>query len=202
MNTRYYYDHIASENDQIKEFRKSKLIPPKTVMMTEMEEQRLRELRAKFEIDFVKMRTQNIGSQAQTKDLTIFDRSKLTDKELAELKEKERTIYYRENVKKKLTVLRIKAIEFDWLFEDEGMKFMHSIAQSESIELFSLSILFKTIVLFFWQYYKIRIILSSFLPFLLNFLVMFAYTTYIHVYNNTVKAFVVTPSWNVRNFCH
>ena len=141
MNTRYYYDHIASENDQIKEFRKSKLIPPKTVMMTEMEEQRLRELRAKFEIDFVKMRTQNIGSQAQTKDLTIFDRSKLTDKELAELKEKERTIYYRENVKKKLTVLRIKAIEFDWLFEDEGMKFMHSIAQSESIELFSLDII-------------------------------------------------------------
>ena len=76
---------------------------------------------------------------------------------------------------------------------------MHSVAQSRSIEVFSLDII-KTIVLFFWQYYKIRIIIFSLIPFLLNFLVMFAYVTYIHNYNNNRNNNATIDWQNFKNW--
>ena len=76
---------------------------------------------------------------------------------------------------------------------------MHSIAQSQNIELFSLDII-KTIVLFFWQYYKTRIIIFSLIPFVFNFLAMFAYVTYIHYYNNNRKNNETTDWQNFNNW--
>ena len=98
-----------------------------------------------------------------------------------------------------MTVLNIKALEFDWIFGTEGAQFIKTLAESKDNQIFSIGII-KTIILFFWGYYKTRIILASFLPFLLNFLVMLAYTTYIHVYNNNRNNNVTTDWSNFNNW--
>ena len=119
--------------------------------MIEYEGQQRRELKQNFQEEIPSSKIKKLDGYNAIQKQAKYDKSKMTEKEIAELKEKERIEYYRENIKKKFSVFKIKAIEFDWLFEYEGMKFMHSIAHSRSIELYSLDII-KTIVLFFWQY--------------------------------------------------
>ena len=80
LNTKYFYDHIASENDQIKEFREQILVPPKTVMMTELEEQRMRELKQKVQEEIQSAQTKQIGGHAPNRRQSRYDKSKLTEK--------------------------------------------------------------------------------------------------------------------------
>ena len=123
----------------------------------------------------------------------------LTKEEIAIIKQKEREQYYRENLKNKRTVLNIKAIEFDWIFGTEGVNFIKTIAESKDVQIFEIGII-KTIILFFWKYYKRRIVIASFLPFMLNFLAMFAYATYIHYYNNNRNNNATTDWQNFNNW--
>ena len=98
-----------------------------------------------------------------------------------------------------MTVLNIKAIEFDWIFGKEGANFIKTLSESQDLQIFSIGII-KTIILFFWGYYKIRIIIASLIPFLLNFAVMFAYTTYIHEYNGDREGNRIIDWKNYRNW--
>ena len=102
----------------------------------------------------------------------------MSKEELAQYREHEREEYYKENIKNNMPVLNITAIEFDWLFGEQGAAFIRTMASTDSIELFSVGII-QEIITFFWGYYRIRIILASLLPFVVNFIIFAAYTTYL-----------------------
>ena len=72
----------------------------------------------------------------------------------------------------------VRAIEFDWIFnKQEGAKFLRTWAETEWIDLFSLTII-KNIVRFFWSYFRIAIVIYSIIPYLIYFALFLVYTTY------------------------
>lgn len=76
--------------------------------------------------------------------------------------------------------LTIRAIEFDWIFDDHrGKSFLRALSKTNDLELFSLSII-RTIVLFLWEYYRKVVFIFLLIPFLINFAVFIVYATYFH----------------------
>lgn len=67
--------------------------------------------------------------------------------------------------KSKKQRLEIRAIEFDWIFNNkEGVGFLDSLAYTDNIDLFSLNII-RYIIRFFWGTYRKYILLYLFMPF-------------------------------------
>lgn len=176
----FYIDNIRANDTEIKLQRTKRIVPPKAINLTEQDEQRMKQFEQKLkqmdspDTGGFNKRIEDLDAQIQK-----LDTKRMNKHQLQELRERERLLYYRENVMNNMQVLEIKAIEFDWIFGKEGAKFMNTIAHSKSIELFSLEIV-QIIVLFFWQYYKKRIIVASLIPFLFYFATVIAYVTFIH----------------------
>ena len=176
----FYIDNIRANDTEIKLQRTRRIVPPKAINLTEQDEQRMKE----FELNLRRANSPETGRhlnrmEALEAEIQKLDTKRMTKQQLQELREKERILYYRENIMNNMQLLEIKAIEFDWIFGKEGAKFINTIAHSDSIELFSLEIV-QIIVLFFWQYYKKRIIFASLIPFLIYFATVIAYVTFIH----------------------
>jgi len=76
--------------------------------------------------------------------------------------------------------LEIKAIEFDWIFDDKrGAKFIKTLSTWNCIDVFSVHII-KWIILFSWQNFKKFIMMYLFVPYVAYFLLFILYTTYFH----------------------
>ena len=74
----------------------------------------------------------------------------------------------------------MRAIEYDWILnKNEGYKFLLGLSQTQSIEVFSVNLI-KNILQFLWQYYRIRIILLSFVPFCIYFTCFVVDASYFH----------------------
>lgn len=86
--------------------------------------------------------------------------------------------------------LEVKAISFEWIFnEKEGAKFLQTLARSDTIDLFSLQII-RNIISFLWPYFRNKIIIYVFIPYLLYFSLFLIYSTYFHkrmIENNDAK---------------
>ena len=174
----YYIDNIRADETEIRKERTKRLVPPRQVNLTEQDDQRMREfekqLKLSREAQEVQERFKNLD-----REIERLDTRKMSPKDMEKMREHERRLYYQENLRNNMSLLDIKAIEFDWLFGKKGSEFLNTISTCNSIDLFSLDIV-KSIVLFFWQYYKVRIIFASLLPFLLYFCTFLVYTTYLH----------------------
>ena len=93
--------------------------------------------------------------------------------------EKERIINIEKN-KKGMKRYEIKAIEFDWLFnENEGKDFLKALIKTENIEIFSVSTI-SNIILYLWGYYRLQIVLQVLIPFLIYFTVFILYSTWVN----------------------
>lgn len=172
----YFRKNVSSNEDDIRKIRTEKIVPPNEIKATEMEEKRLKEFELKMKN--VEGFTKKVDKN-DIKTLRKLDTKALTKDQIAMVREAERVEYYRKNIKSGMPVLNIRAIEFDWLFGNEGTKFLRTMADTESIELFSLGIV-KEIIQFFWSYYKIRIVITGLIPFLINFCIFIAYATFLH----------------------
>lgn len=96
------------------------------------------------------------------------------EKELEEDRKKEQ-----EKLKKERQIYTVKAIQFDWLFnEKEGKSFLIALSKIEDIEIFGLNII-STIIMFIWGYYRTQIVIQVLIPFLLYFTVFILYSTWI-----------------------
>lgn len=85
----------------------------------------------------------------------------------------------REKERKRQKRLDIRAIEFDWIFNDnEGAGFLKTLAETDSIDLFSLTLI-RHIIYFTWSYFRNAIILKLFIPYLLYFTAFVMYATYV-----------------------
>jgi hypothetical protein len=178
----YYIENIRANDTEVRKQRTNRIVPPKTINLTEQDEQRMFQMEKKMldknkwahgmnnELDEIERKLENLDSR-QLQKMDKF--------QLEKIKEDETRAYYMENLLKKRSVLDVYAIEFDWLFGKQGSKFLWKIADSDNIELFSLEII-KIIVLFFWEYYKRRIIVVALIPFLIYFVTFIAYATFIH----------------------
>lgn len=72
----------------------------------------------------------------------------------------------------------VKAIEFDWLFDNiRGPALFQVLTQIKNIEVFSISLI-RYIIIFFWGYFRYRIMLFLFIPFLIYFGIFLAYSTW------------------------
>ena len=93
--------------------------------------------------------------------------------------EKERHINIEKN-RKGMKRYDIRAIEFDWLFnENEGKEFLKALIRTENIEIFSISTI-SNIILFLWGYYRFQIVLQVLIPFLIYFTVFILYSTWVN----------------------
>ena len=174
----YYRRNAGSNEDSIRQMRSQRLVPKNEVLATEKEEARLQKFEEELKSKHSLSRLGTKKLSRQFKDMKTVNTKNLTKEELAQYREQERAEYYRQNIKNNMPVLDITAIEFDWLFGEQGAAFVRTMADTDSIELFSIGII-QEIIGFFWGYYRIRIVLASLLPFVVNFLVFAAYTTYL-----------------------
>ena len=73
-------------------------------------------------------------------------------------------------INKGLKKYEINGIEFDWLFsENEGVNFLETLSNTNSIEVFSIEII-KYIIIYLWSFYRKAIFLQMFIPFVLYFI--------------------------------
>ena len=176
----YYIENIRNDNDEIKRQRINRLVPPKTINLTEQDEKRMEDFEKQLlneKNHFAKDAENNLI--ALNSEIEMMNTNRLTKKEIQKIKERETRIYYMQNLLKRREILNVYAIEFDWLFDKQGAKFIHKISKSDTIELFSLEII-KIMILFFWKHYKSKIIVVSLIPFLIWFVAFIAYATFIH----------------------
>lgn len=174
----YFRKNVSSDLDDIRKIRTEKLVPPNEIKATEKEEARIRE----FEQKVIRAQEEEIRKKHTRKTLkttSAVDTKSMTKEQLHAHREKERVEYYRENIKKKMPVLEITAIEFDWIFGKQGADFLDSLTESNTVDIFSLKII-KEIITFFWGYFKIRIIFAMLIPFIINLCTFLGYTTYWH----------------------
>ena len=95
------------------------------------------------------------------------DKEKL-DENLKKLKQDRKK--QKEARKSGQTRCNVKAIEFDWIFDDDyGKKFLVALANTEDIEVFSVEII-KIIIMFMWTYYRVAIAKWIMIPFIFYFL--------------------------------
>ena len=75
--------------------------------------------------------------------------------------------------------IRIKGIEFDWVFSNkEGPAFFKILAEPQNLELFSIPLI-QHIVTYFWGFFRLRILVFLFYPFLIYFSIFLLYSTWI-----------------------
>lgn len=97
-----------------------------------------------------------------------------------EVKPKTKEEIEKEKERRKQKRLDIRAIEFDWIFNTtEGVAFLKTLAETDSIELFSLTVI-RHIIRFMWGYYRRYIVISLLFPFLAYLTLFCFYTTWIH----------------------
>ena len=90
--------------------------------------------------------------------------------------EKERVINIEKN-KKGMKRYDIKAIEFDWLFnESEAKDFLKALIKTEKNEIFNVSTI-SNIILCLWGYYRFQIVLQILTSFLIYITVFTLYST-------------------------
>ncbi|CAI2364011.1 unnamed protein product [Moneuplotes crassus] len=76
--------------------------------------------------------------------------------------------------------VKIKGIEFDWLFSNiQGPAFFKLLIQSQQIEIFSIPLI-RYIIIYFWGFFRFRIMIFLFFPFLVYFAIFLLYTTWFH----------------------
>ena len=79
-----------------------------------------------------------------------------------------------------LSRVEIKAIEFDWLFdEDQGKRFLVSLATTDNMEVFSIDVI-QNVILYMWKHYRKAIVKFMFIPFLIYFVLFILYATWIN----------------------
>ena len=82
--------------------------------------------------------------------------------------------------KANLTIIEIKAIPFEWIFESEGRRnFIASLHNCDDLDIFSLQIV-KILIYFLWNSWRYLVFLYLFVPYLIYFSVFVVYVTYIH----------------------
>ena len=82
-------------------------------------------------------------------------------------------------INKGLKKYEINGIEFDWLFsENEGVNFLETLSNTNSIEVFSIEII-KYIIIYLWSFYRKAIFLQMFIPFVLYFIWFIIYASWI-----------------------
>lgn len=115
---------------------------------------------------------------------SIMDRD--SDQDLLELDEvdtkkpKTKEELELEKERRKQKRLDIRAIEFDWIFnKHDGSAFMRTLAETDCIDLFSLTII-RHIVKFCWSYFRKYIIIYLLIPYILYFSIFIVYATYFH----------------------
>lgn len=192
----YYINNIRENDTQMREHRTKRLVPPRQINLTEEDEKRMKAVGKQIELD--KTNERNMQIQGKMEDLQNqikqIDTKKMSKMEIEHLREKERVAYFRENMRNKMEAIDVRAIEFDWLFSKEGARFLTHISKSESIELFSLEII-RVIIKFFWDFYVVRILIASLIPFLFYFVVFITYVSYISDEDNLKDD--VDPNWNM-----
>jgi hypothetical protein len=85
--------------------------------------------------------------------------------------------------------LTISAIEFDWIFEKQGLEFITQLAESQELELFNVKIV-RTILSFFWTYYQRKIIYWYMIPMMILFTLFCLDSTLFHYKK------LDSPKWN------
>ena len=76
--------------------------------------------------------------------------------------------------------LDIRAIEFDWIFNDtDGVRFLETLSETDSIELFDLTII-RHIINFLWSYFKFYVFMYSLIPYMFYMALFLVYVTYFH----------------------
>lgn len=116
----------------------------------------------------------------ESKKSEVQDNREFEKEKLKEQKKMQRLREHRRNIKRKMKPIEIRALEFDWLFnEREGARFLNKVANSDSIDLYSLEII-RNIIDFFWGYFKPKIFVYNFIPFILSFILTIVFVTYTH----------------------
>lgn len=86
----------------------------------------------------------------------------------------------KEKERQKLKRLDIRAIEFDWIFNDkDGITFLRTLASYDNIDIFSLKII-RYIIRFLWSHYRTYLLIYLFVPYLVYLAIFLVYVTYIH----------------------
>jgi hypothetical protein len=123
----YYIENIRANDTEVRKQRTNRIVPPKTINLTEQDEQRMFQMEKKMldknkwahgmnnELDEIERKLENLDSR-QLQKMDKF--------QLEKIKEDETRAYYMENLLKKRSVLDVYAIEFDWLFGKQGSKFL------------------------------------------------------------------------------
>ena len=76
--------------------------------------------------------------------------------------------------------LNIRAIELDWILNNtDGVKFLKTLSESDSIELFDLTII-RQIITFLWSHYRKAVFKYNLIPYLLYMALYLVYVTYFH----------------------
>lgn len=85
-----------------------------------------------------------------------------------------------ENARKKQKVLDIKAIEFDWIFDNKQRSaFIKALSETDDLDLFSLNII-RSLIYFTWGVCWKYLMVYVFVPFCVYFAVFVVYVTYVH----------------------
>ena len=76
--------------------------------------------------------------------------------------------------------LNIRAIELDWILNNtDGVKFLKTLSESDSIELFDLAII-RQIITFLWSHYRKAVFKYNLIPYLIYMALYLVYVTYFH----------------------
>jgi hypothetical protein len=191
----FYLDNIKAKDTVMISHRTRRLVPPRQIDFTEEDEKRLREFEQKVNKDNIRAEPKQVNENVGQLDEQIkrIDTKKMNKVEIETLRERETVAYFRKNMRAKMQVIDVRAIEFDWLFSKDGATFLSHISKSDSIELFSLEII-RIIIRFFWGYYVNRIIIASLIPFLFYFVIFIVYASYISFEDDLKDD--IDPNWN------
>jgi len=87
---------------------------------------------------------------------------------------------HNETSKEDIAKYDVKAIEFDWIFnQKEGKNFLTDLAFAGDDDVFEVDVV-KNIIYYLWKFYRRAIIMQILLPFILYFVCVIAYATWIN----------------------
>ena len=105
----------------------------------------------------------------------VLDDLDITFSEDKELKKEQKEL---QKIKSQQKRIEIKGIEFDWVFSSvDGPRFFKMMSETNSISLFNVKMI-QNIIVFFWSFFRLRILVFLFIPFLLYFGLFLLYALY------------------------
>ena len=101
----------------------------------------------------------------------LNDKKKKLEKEVKE---------YNETNKEGIAKYDVKAIEFDWIFDElKGKRFLTDISSCGDEDIFEVDTI-KRVILYLWKFYRRAILWKIFLPFIIYFTSFIIFATWVN----------------------